>query len=59
MWSARYFPGLTAIVGPLGELTPEATATLHRAGQKLLDGEAELKLAHTKAIMRASGARLA
>lgn len=40
------------------ELTPQETEALVRAVRQILDAEAEERIAHTTALMRALGARV-
>lgn len=58
LWLARHFPGLRLGVDDVGRMLPEETRALQRVGQKLLKGEADERLAHTKVIAMACGARL-
>lgn len=58
MFLARNFPGLPAILEWTDSVAPEATRTLAEAGDKLLEGEAKERIAHTKVIARAAGMKL-
>jgi hypothetical protein len=58
MWLARYFPGLGLSVDDVDDLTPEQTDQLRKVGRKLLNSEADERLAHTRVIAAAAGIRL-
>lgn len=49
---------LPVSMASVGELTPEETTELRKAGAKLLDAEADERFMHTKAIVVASGGRI-
>lgn len=58
MWLAHHFPGLRYRIEELQELTIEDTAVLYQEGERILKGEADERLAHTKAIATAAGMRV-
>lgn len=58
MWLARYFPGLSLRPDDIGQMTPEETRAMFKAGRRLLKIEAEERLMHTRVIAASAGARM-
>lgn len=54
MWLARHFPGLHLRPDDVAQMTPEETAAMRRVGRKILEGEADERIAHTKVIAQAA-----
>lgn len=58
MYFARHFPGLGITPEVLSSMTPEETHAMRTVGDKILAGEGEERLLHTKAIMQSNGAKV-
>jgi hypothetical protein len=58
MFLAHHFPGLSLSPERMDALSPEDSAALIGAGQKVLKHKAEERWSHTKILAMASGARI-